>query len=175
MNASDLKRSNLLISEGWGKLKVCTGPYKTAGQSQKLSRQAESLVMYALLKGGSGGGWHRGLGDGSPGAMPCHAGTARIISSWHFEVWTSEAFLLVAVPRGCSCSSPTPALGVRRELLLLCIAGVLENFKTNIFQQHIISCGCPSHEFFTLLCLPSSTLLISDRASFCSLIHWNPG
>lgn len=46
---------------------------------------------------------------------------------------------------------------------------VVENFKRNICQQHIISCGCPSHEFFALLCLLSCTLLISDHASFSLL------
>ena len=97
------------------------------------------------------------------------------VSSRHFEVWSSEAFLLVAVPQGCFCSPPTAALGMLSELLLLCIVKVMENFKTNVCQEHIISCGCPSHEFFTLLCRPCCTLLISDHASFSSLTLWSPG
>lgn len=116
-----LKYWNGLIFKVWGKL--CIGPCKAVGQSQELSHQAKSLVMHALLKGG----WHRGLGDSSSGTMLCQGGAARTISSWHFEVSSSEAFLLVAVPWGCSCSLPTAALSVLREQLFLC---VVQSWKT---------------------------------------------
>lgn len=45
-------------------MKLCIGPYKTVGQSQELSHEAESLVMHAVFEGrlaeGLGGWQHRG-------------------------------------------------------------------------------------------------------------------
>lgn len=109
----------------------------------------------------------QGLGmDGSRGrGRLCPAGTARTASSWLFQGCASGAFLFGAVPWGCSCSPLAAVPSILRALLLLCTVRVVENFKTNICPQHIISCGCPSHEFFALLCLPSCTLLSSDHAS----------
>lgn len=89
--------------------------------------------------------------------------------SWHCKDSEQLAFPGVCFGsfslRGCSCSPLAAVPSILRALLLLCTIRVVENFKTNICPQHIISCGCPSHEFFALLCLPSCTLLSSDHAS----------
>lgn len=154
INASDLKHCNLLVL-GRGK-----GSWKSV---LVLIRQWGEAKMF-LCWGEAAGEAGTGAGDGSWGAGPCPAGTARTVNSCVFQGCSSEAFLLVAIPQGCSCSPLAVVLSILRALLLLCTVRVVENFKTNICQQHIISCGCPSHEFFTLLCLSSCTLLHSDHA-----------
>lgn len=73
--------------------------------------------MCELLKGGSKGGLHR-QGNGSPGQ--CGAKLA-LQDGKHFEVSSSEAFLLMVVPWGCFCSPPNAAHSVLKKLRSLCI------------------------------------------------------
>lgn len=94
INASDLKHCNLLVL-GRGK-----GSWKSV---LVLIRQWGEAKMF-LCWGEAAGEAGTGAGDGSWGAGPCPAGTARTVNSCVFQGCSSEAFLLVAIPQGCSCS-----------------------------------------------------------------------